>query len=117
MKKLIRIPSLIILVTLFFSGNSMKAQTNVIKKETFKVKGNCEMCKKKIEKKLKSIDGIKSASWNIETKIIDVKFDANKLSLARIKGAIAAAGYDTDGYKAPDKAYNNLHKCCQYDRE
>jgi copper chaperone CopZ len=117
MKKMIRIPSVIILVALLFSGVAMKAQTSAMKEETFKVKGNCEMCKKTIEKALNAIDGVKSAKWNVETKIINVKFDTKKLSLARVKGAIAAAGYDSEGYKASDQAYEKLHKCCQYDRE
>lgn len=87
------------------------------KTETFKVFGNCGMCQKTIQTALKDVDGIKSAKWNIETKMIEVSFNDEKISLKEIKEKIAKVGYDTEEYKAADKAYNSLPGCCQYDRE
>lgn len=84
-------------------------------KETFKVWGNCDMCKKTIETALK-VDGVKKATWNVETKQMLVKFDPSKISLDQIHQKIAAVGYDTDKVKGDDTAYNNLHGCCQYER-
>ena len=49
-----------------------KAQTTV-ETTTFKVDGNCEMCKQRIEKAAKSINGVSFAKWNIESKIITKK--------------------------------------------
>jgi UDP-glucose 4-epimerase len=35
----------------------------------------------------------------------------------KIQQMIARIGYDTEKNKATDEAYNNLHHCCQYERE
>lgn len=85
------------------------------KTDTFKVWGNCGMCKKTIEKSLK-IDGIFKADWNRESKMITVSYDPLKISLDDIQKRIADAGYDNDGYKADSVKYNGLHSCCQYER-
>ena len=50
------------------------------------------------------------------TKQIKVKFDVNKTSVDAIQQALAIVGYDSEKHKASDDAYNNLHKCCKYDR-
>ncbi len=87
------------------------------KKESIKVWGNCGMCKKTIEKSLNGVEGIKSASWNKQTKILDVQFDDSKISVKQIEEKVAGSGYDTQNVKGDDKAYKNLHECCQYDRK
>lgn len=83
---------------------------------TFTVLGNCEMCKETIEKSLK-VEGVESANWNVDKKLINVKFDANKINLDQIQKNIALAGYDNVKYKGDDKAYKKLHACCQYERK
>lgn len=90
--------------------------SNGIATSTFKVWGNCEMCKETIEGALK-VDGISKADWNVETKIITVEFDTAKISLDQIQKNIAIVGYDNEKYKADDKAYSDLAECCQYDRK
>ncbi|TAE21378.1 MAG: copper chaperone [Candidatus Kapaibacterium sp.] len=87
------------------------------KKESIKVWGNCGMCKKTIEKSLNSVEGIKSASWNKQSKILEVQFDDSKISIKQIEEKVAGSGYDTQNVKGDDKAYKNLHECCQYDRK
>ena len=82
----------------------------------FKVSGNCETCKKTIEKAAGSLDGVNAVDWNMETKQIHVSFNKDKTSLDKIHKAIANAGYDTDKEKASEEAYNNLPACCQYTR-
>ena len=44
--------------------------TNGIRSSTFKVWGNCEMCKETIEGSLKK-EGITKAEWNVDTKNVD----------------------------------------------
>ena len=83
---------------------------------TFKVSGNCGMCKKKIETAAKSVKGVRSAVWNAETQSITVKYDDGKAKLTDIHNKIASVGYDTDKVKADDKTYDELHTCCKYDR-
>ena len=89
---------------------------NGISTSTFKVWGNCDMCKETIETSLK-VDGIIKADWNVDSKIMTVEFDIAKISLDQIQKHIAAVGYDNDTYKGDDKAYSELADCCQYDRK
>ncbi len=85
-------------------------------KEKFKVYGNCDMCKKKIDDAAETVDGVKSAKWSVSSHMITVKYDSTKTDLVSIKKAIANVGYDTKEYRAKDEVYNNLHHCCKYDR-
>lgn len=99
-----------------FTLSFVCAQNSKDKKIEFKVTGNCGMCKKTIEASLKGKPGIKSASWNKDTKMMTISFDPSKISEDQIHQAIADSGYDTEKKKASDKAYNNLPGCCQYER-
>ena len=85
------------------------------KTETFKVSGNCGMCKSKIEKAAKEA-GAKSANWNAETQDITVTYKSSSTNTAKIQEKIAFVGYDNAGAKATSEAYNKLHGCCKYDR-
>jgi copper chaperone CopZ len=87
------------------------------KTEEFKVSGNCGMCESRIEKAANSVEGVNSADWDKETKIINVSFDTTKTDVAEIQKAIAGAGHDTELEKADDEEYNELPGCCQYTRE
>jgi len=85
------------------------------KTETFKVSGNCGMCKSKIEKAAKEA-GAKSASWDADTKDITVTYKSSSTNSAKIQSKIAEVGYDNVGAKATTEAYNKLHGCCKYER-
>lgn len=86
------------------------------KTENFKVYGNCEMCKARIEKAAKSVDGVKVADWNVESKMLELTFDDSKTDVNKVQEAIAKVGHDTDKYKATDEAYNKVSGCCKYER-
>lgn len=111
-------------ILLFACGAEKKEEPTVRKenisgsvlKSTFKVWGNCDMCKETIESSLKK-DGIDAADWNTETKIIAVTYDSTKINLDAIEKSIAAVGYDNIKYKGDDKAYAELPECCKYDRK
>jgi copper chaperone CopZ len=106
------------LCLMVFACSFAHAQTAAKDKSIeFKVSGNCGMCKNTIEPSLKDKPGIKSAVWNKDTKIMKVTYDPAKISEDQIHKNIANAGYDTEKVKASDKAYNSLHKCCQYKRK
>ena len=83
----------------------------------FKVWGNCGMCKKTIEKSLDGAEGVLSADWNKDTKIMTLSYDTLKTSVVQVEELIAAVGYDTHSLTADDDAYAGLHECCQYDRK
>ena len=86
------------------------------KTETIKVFGNCDLCKTRIEKSAK-IEGVSKASWNKDTKILTLVYDPAIVKSDDVQKKVAAGGYDTEKFKADNKAYGNLPKCCQYERK
>ncbi len=100
-----------IFLLLIFTGLSAQEKT-----ETLKVKGNCGMCKERIEaavKEMPSATGI----WDAETQAVTVKFDASKTSLDEIAKNIAKVGHDNELYTAEKSVYENLPGCCLYSRD
>ncbi len=91
-------------------------QKNANAEASFKVWGNCKMCKKTIETSLKDKAGIAEAAWDVKTKQMKVSFDTAQIKLQDIQQYIAAAGYDNEGVRGNDQAYAGLHECCKYDR-
>ncbi len=87
-----------------------------LQKVAFEAKGNCSMCKARIEKAAKSLAGVKSATWDENTQQLSVKFDGGKSKLKDIQAAVAKSGHDNAGAKANDATYDQLPACCQYSR-
>lgn len=81
----------------------------------FKVYGNCGMCEARIEKAAK-IEGVASADWDMETKILTITFNPTSVKPGLVHKAVAAVGHDTDKERADDEVYAKLHTCCQYER-
>ncbi|GJQ06498.1 heavy-metal-associated domain-containing protein [Capnocytophaga cynodegmi] len=108
----------LILMAIFCSVGLIAAQEkpNKNKKAEFAVGGNCEMCKKRIEKAAYSIKGVKSAIWNVESGNIQVIIDERKCSVKDVQKAIAKIGHDAGEERADNKTYENLHHCCLYER-
>lgn len=96
----------------------MTSHTNKADKthDMFKVSGNCEMCKSRIEKAALSVKGVISAKWDVDAKLIHLDFDSKMTSKGSISKAIAKAGHDTELDKASKAAYEGLPSCCLYDR-
>ena len=103
-----------LVVLLVLSITTVVAQT--MKKENFEVAGNCGMCKNHIEKAANSVEGVSSAEWNRETKLLEVSYDSSRVNIHKIHMAVAEAGYETKMHKANDMAYNSLPDCCKYER-
>ncbi len=80
----------------------------------FKVSGNCDQCKERIEMAAKSVFGVASAEWNAESKILKVRFDGTKTNSDQVQMAIAKVGHDTEKFKASENVYKSLPKCCLY---
>jgi Cu(I)/Ag(I) efflux system membrane fusion protein len=80
----------------------------------FKVEGLCEMCKERIETTAKSVHGVETAQWDMETKQLHLSYDKSHTDIDAVKKAIADAGHDNDKYRAPDSTYNSLPECCLY---
>ena len=86
------------------------------KTESFKVYGNCDMCKSTIEGSLKKKDGILSKKWDKETKILSVTYDQSKITIKQIGEKVAGVGYDNEYATAKNESYDKLHGCCKYER-
>ncbi len=92
-------------------------QKNKNAKYTTEVNGNCEQCQKRIQKAALSVNGVKSANWNIETHQLSLILNEEKTDIMSVKKAVAKVGHDTDLIKASNADYENLHSCCKYERK
>lgn len=97
------------------TAQTSAAQPGKQKTETFKVWGNCEMCKSRIEKAVRA-EGAATADWRTDTKLLTVTFDPSRTNVDAFSKKLAAAGHDTEKYRADDKTYNALADCCKYER-
>lgn len=103
-------------ILLHLTGNdSLIAQIQNEKSEVVRVYGNCNMCKKRIEKAANLKNKV-NAVWDAETKLATISYDSVKTNLSDILERIALAGYDSDMHRASDDAYKKLHSCCKYER-
>lgn len=78
------------------------------------VNGVCEMCQNTIQNAALKTKGVKHAVWNVQTKVLSLSYEANKVSLEEISNNIAKSGYDTEYIAATEEDYKALHKCCHY---
>lgn len=118
MKKFLSAFSLVA-VFIFLSIQTSTAQTaanSSIVTDTLSVNGDCDMCKKKIETACFGLKGVKKANWDDQTLTLVVTYDASKTNADAILKRVALRGYDNEKYKADDKTFFGLEKCCQYDR-
>ena len=83
-------------------------------KTSFEVKGNCDMCQKRIEKAAKEVKGVVSARWNKKDSQLSLVYDNKLTSPEQVQKALAAVGHDTGKFKATDEAYKKLSPCCKY---
>ena len=86
-------------------------------KYEFEVNGNCEMCKKRIEKAAISVSGVKSANWDMNSGTLNLILNEEKTTVLSVQKAIANVGHDNDGIKATQEEYDKLHGCCLYLRK
>jgi len=107
MKKIMAI-SAALLITI----SSLTAQDSTIVNKEFKVEGNCNQCKTRIEKAVK-IGEVKYAKWNKSTKILKVAFE-NTITVDSLQRRIAEVGHDTEKFKAINETYSELPNCCLY---
>jgi cation transport ATPase len=103
------------LFILFFALSTQQvwAQDAAIKTDTIEVKGNCSMCKERIEEAC-YVPGVKKAMWNASTQKLIVIYKPSKVSLQQITQQIVAVGHDAAQLKASDAAYIKLPDCCSY---
>lgn len=99
-----------------FAQTHNHSQMTSDKTGTFKVWGNCDMCKARIEKAAK-IDGVNKAEWNTDSKILTLDYNPSVIKSDDILSKVAAVGHDTEKFKSSEGAYKKLPGCCKYARE
>ena len=104
--------NIIFIIAVIAISFSVTAQNKTIK-TSFKVSGNCGMCKERIETALDS-KGVKMAEWNVDTKMLLIVYDSSKINESQIRAKIVAVGHDVENDKSPDSVYVNLPSCCLY---
>jgi Cu(I)/Ag(I) efflux system membrane fusion protein len=82
---------------------------------SFRVGGNCGMCKDRIEEAALSVAGVRMAEWEAGTGILQLDYNG-EVPLGSIHHAIASVGHDTELEQAPDSVYAELPECCLYER-
>ncbi len=110
------INKLLVAITLLLSVTFANAQNKNSVTETVKINGNCSMCKQTIETAAAKNKTAK-VNWNESTKTATVTYNPKKTSLDQILKSIADAGYDNEKFTAEDAVYEQLHGCCQYERD
>ena len=113
MKKIV----LVVVFAIFGIQTNAQEQPNKNKKVEIEVNGNCDMCKKRIEKAAYSVKGVKSAIWHAEDQDIHLIIDETKCTVLDVENAIAKVGHDTKDIKATDEQYAKIHGCCLYRTE
>lgn len=83
---------------------------------SFKVAGNCEQCKVRIEKAAKQVAGVIAANWDEQTQLLSLKYGGSSVAQQALEGAIVAVGHDTEHARATKTAYAQLPDCCKYER-
>lgn len=81
---------------------------------TMLVRGNCEMCKDRIEAVAVSVEHVLTATWDSETETLTLRSDDDSFELDNVSKALAKAGHDTKKHVAPDEVYAKLPACCKY---
>ncbi|WP_298713535.1 heavy-metal-associated domain-containing protein [Chitinophaga sp.] len=99
-------------MSVFFAG---KASAQSLKTDSFTVSGNCNMCKKRIEKAA-LVPGVSTAVWDVKSKTMTVKLNTDSVKTEDIRKKIAQSGHDSGPFKAADSVYKQLPGCCRYER-
>lgn len=110
------IHKLLVAITLLLSVTFVNAQNKNSVTETVKINGNCSMCKQTIETAAAKNKTAK-VNWNESTKTAIITYNPKKTSLDQILKSVADAGYDNEKFTAEDAVYEQLHGCCQYERD
>jgi periplasmic mercuric ion binding protein len=117
MKNLLTNKSIIALffvALLFVSANALQAATKECKVKT---NVHCGTCEGKINKGLKSHDGVLKSSVDMDTKVATVSYDSDKTSEAAIVKEIAALGYTASLVDGTSAKASSGSKCCSKDKK
>ena len=105
MKKIFILASILITIVSCTSKSNAEAK--------FFVRGNCDMCKERIDKTVLSMKGVEKANWDVESKMIQISYDSTVVSTSDIEKAVAATGHATKAVPMDSTANEKLPECCK----
>ena len=118
------IKTMLAIMIAFASFQSASAQSDKLQRtigintQTIQVNGVCDMDKRRIENTTLNVEGIKTAVWDVDTKLLTITYSIyKKEAIDNVQRKLASIGHDTEKYRATDAAYNDLPICCHYRKQ
>src|SRR5689334_7807633 len=71
--------------------------------QTIHVMGESILCKHAIESAIRKLPGVYIADWDVETKLLLVKYNRTSITLQKIELAVSETGHNTENIKANKK--------------
>lgn len=106
---------LVILISLFFSMQTIAQEQENTANIKIKSSVICGSCKSRIEQNMTYVKGVKEVSVNLSSKEVSIDYNPKKTTPEALKIAITKIGYDADDLIADDAAYSKLPACCKKD--
>ena len=87
--------------------------TGSYKEESFYVRGNCDMCKDRLETNVKKISGVAHVQYNVHEEELKVTYDTTKTNRTAIEEQCAGLGHGTKDHAMNEKNHEQLPECCK----
>lgn len=83
------------------------------KEESFYVRGNCGMCKERLESGVKTLSGVTQVKYNVNDEMLKVTYDTTLTNRAAIEEQCSELGHGTHAYPMNEKNHEALPECCK----
>ncbi len=113
MKTIVRFIFGVLFISTLSIQTEAQEKSSKIDTVNFEVKGNCSMCKDRIENAA-LLKGVKWVQWDKETDTLTVIYRKDKIDILRVHESIAKAGHTTELVECDLEAYKKLPACCAY---
>ena len=107
------ITALIVISSVMICSTKLIAQKTNTEELKVKTSAVCGMCKETLEKNLAFEKGIRKSNLDVDSKVITVTYNPEKITPEKIRLVISKIGYDADDIPADKKAHSKLDDCCK----
>lgn len=105
---------LLLILSIWALPQNMMAFNGGTKEVSIQTNAICGSCQNRIETALYKVPGVKSATLDLDTKVVTIKYKTSKTDPDALRQVIIDTGYDADTLKADEEARNSLPHCCVY---
>ena len=107
--------SLVALLFIVSGMRTVNAQNAAAKTSTLKMKVevHCSDCKEKVTEGLKKVDGVKTVSVDVPTKMVEITYDPAKTNKEKLVKAVENIGYRTEFTPKDAK----IKSCCASEKD